>query len=249
MKMKGLLMGFATLALIGMAGKAEAQDAKADAKKLKKEAKAWKSKLKEMPDKQFLAMIDEYDVLKNEQKGLEKQIEALGKQVEQVNADMSKAVTEIEKVKANCTPKKKTDGGGTPAATDGVLDPGSEKLGANVTTDGKEDDFKTGTVFKVQVGAFRNKDLQKYLDIETAFEGDIDQDGSKKYTIGFFRDYWQADNFKKLLRTMGMEDAWIVAYVDNKRQSIGDVIGEAEGEGKDGKKPEEEKKEGETTDK
>jgi hypothetical protein len=79
-------------------------------------------------------------------------------------------------------------------------------------------------IFKVQIGSFKNKDLAKYFNNNPNFSGDIDEDGSKKYTLGYFREYWEADTFKKYLREMGVKDAWIVSYKDGKRVSIKDVL-------------------------
>jgi hypothetical protein len=81
-----------------------------------------------------------------------------------------------------------------------------------------------GVVFKVQVGSFRNKDLSKYFDNNPNFSGEVDKDGIKKYTLGNFSDYWEANSFKKALREMGVKDAWIVAYKNGERVPIKDVL-------------------------
>jgi len=81
-----------------------------------------------------------------------------------------------------------------------------------------------GIVFKVQVGTFKNKDLSKYFENNKNFSGDTDEDGSKKYTLGNFTEYWEADNFKKYLREMGVKDAWLVAYKNGSRVNIKDVL-------------------------
>jgi hypothetical protein len=81
-----------------------------------------------------------------------------------------------------------------------------------------------GLIYKVQIGAFKNKNLEKYLENHVNFSGDIDDDGTKKYTLGYFSDYWEADNFKKYLREMGVRDAWIVSYKDGKRVSMKDAL-------------------------
>jgi hypothetical protein len=81
-----------------------------------------------------------------------------------------------------------------------------------------------GLVFKVQIGAFRNKDLSKYLENNPNFSGDVDADGTRKYTLGYFGDYWEADNFKKYLREMGVKDAWLVAYKNGQRVEMKDVL-------------------------
>ncbi len=88
-------------------------------------------------------------------------------------------------------------------------------------------DFSKGVVFKVQVGAFKNKDLSKYFDNNPNFGGeaaDKDSNEPQKITIGIFRDYWEADTFKKYMREMGVKDAWIVPYKDGVRVEIKDVL-------------------------
>lgn len=81
-----------------------------------------------------------------------------------------------------------------------------------------------GVVFKVQIGAFRNRNLQKYLNNSRNFTGETDPDGLRKYTLGYFQDYWEADNFKRYMREMGVHDAWIVSYKDGRRVPIKDVL-------------------------
>ena len=85
-------------------------------------------------------------------------------------------------------------------------------------------DFSKGVVFKVQVGAFKNKDLAKYFDNNPNFGGEVKEGEPQKVTIGIFRDYWEADTFKKYMREMGVKDAWIVPYKDGQRVEIKDVL-------------------------
>jgi TolA-binding protein len=86
-------------------------------------------------------------------------------------------------------------------------------------------DFSKGVVFRVQIGAFKNKDLSKYFDNNPNFGGEAGKDSEpQKITIGIFRDYWEADTFKKYLRDMGVKDAWIVPYKDGQRVDIKDVL-------------------------
>ncbi|HMV07790.1 MAG TPA: Ezrin/radixin/moesin family protein, partial [Cyclobacteriaceae bacterium] len=66
-------------------------------------------------------------------------------------------------------------------------------------------DFSKGVVFKVQIGAFKNKDLKKYFDNNPNFGGEATDKGDQKLTIGVFRDYWEADTFKKYMREMGVK--------------------------------------------
>ncbi|MFZ1808236.1 MAG: Ezrin/radixin/moesin family protein [Cyclobacteriaceae bacterium] len=85
-------------------------------------------------------------------------------------------------------------------------------------------DFSKGVVFKVQIGAFKNKDLSKYFENNPNFGGEVAEAGEQKLTIGIFRDYWEADTFKKYMREMGVTDAWIVPYRDGQRVEIKDVL-------------------------
>jgi uncharacterized protein YhaN len=85
-------------------------------------------------------------------------------------------------------------------------------------------DFSKGVVFKVQIGAFKNKDLAKYFENNPNFGGEIKEGEPQKITIGIFRDYWEADVFKKYMREMGVKDAWIVPYRDGQRVEIKDVL-------------------------
>lgn len=85
-------------------------------------------------------------------------------------------------------------------------------------------DYSQGVVFKVQIGSFRNKDLSKYFENNPNFGGEVTEDGGQRITIGVFRDYWEADTFKKYMREMGVKDAWIVPYRDGQRVDIKDVL-------------------------
>lgn len=85
-------------------------------------------------------------------------------------------------------------------------------------------DFSKGVVFKVQIGAFKNKNLAKYFDNNPNFGGEARDKEPQKLTIGIFRDYWEADTFKKYMREMGVKDAWIVPYRDGQRVEIKDVL-------------------------
>ena len=80
-----------------------------------------------------------------------------------------------------------------------------------------------GVVYKVQIGAFRNYDITKYFNRHDNFSGTVDADGTMRYTLGSFSDYWEADKFKAYLRGMGVNGAWVVAYKDGQRISMKDA--------------------------
>jgi hypothetical protein len=85
-----------------------------------------------------------------------------------------------------------------------------------------------GLVFKVQIGAYRKRDLSNVLEganPQEAFEQEKEED-INKYTIRHFRDYWKADKFKKELRAMGVKETWIVSFKDGERVPLKEVLQE-----------------------
>ena len=66
--------------------------------------------------------------------------------------------------------------------------------------------------------------LAKYFENNPNFGGEAKDNEPQKLTIGVFRDYWEADTFKKYMREMGVKDAWIVPYQDGQRVEIKDVL-------------------------
>jgi len=199
--MKYLLMLVVAFGVIFTIPTEEAVAQKKSKKERKKEKKKWKKKMKEVDPLKFKAMYEEVNALKAESSALKKNISALETQLrnqESLTASKEEELANLQQklaeVQADC--------------------------GENVTASG--DDYTKGIVFKVQIGAFRNKDLSQFQ--ESGNFWTEDEDGVKKYTIGYFRDYWEADAFKKYLREMGVKDAWIVAYEDNQRKDIKEVL-------------------------
>ncbi len=102
----------------------------------------------------------------------------------------------------------------------GVVDP---RYGVNPQTGIP---FIKGIIFKVQMGARYDLDLKDVLIDEVNHET-LEQEvaeGLYKYTIGHFRNYWEADKLKKGLRSMGIELAWIVPYKDGERVLLKEVL-------------------------
>jgi len=80
-----------------------------------------------------------------------------------------------------------------------------------------------GVVFKVQIGAFKKREISKNLD-QSVNLGIEEKAGFDKVIIGQFRDYKKADRLKVHLRAMGIEDAWITPYLDGERVELSKVI-------------------------
>lgn len=167
----------------------------------KETEKEWKKKLNKLEPMAYKALVDERESLKGE-------VSSLNSRVVELETDLNTKNSDTERLKAELK-----------AAEQKLADEQS----TNVTKSGGKVSAK-GVVFKVQIGAFRNKDLSKYFDNNPNFSGDVDADGTKKYSLGYFGDYWEADNFKKYLREMGVKDAWIVAYKNGQRVEIKDVL-------------------------
>lgn len=74
-----------------------------------------------------------------------------------------------------------------------------------------------GLVYRVQVGAYVHFDMNQHLEhTDKTFEGET-QDGMNKYMMGNFRDMTYAEAFRDDVRKLGIEDAWIVPYIDGTR--------------------------------
>ena len=171
----------------------------------KQEAKEWKKTKKAMSTEEFKAIVD--------------QNTALQQQVNQLSADLSTSQSELQQKQEDVAVLQgKVQNLEQDLAESQVIDVSSGEASTANTKVSK------GVLFKVQIGAFRNKDLSKYFGTSENFGGEVDSDGTQRYTLGNFTDYWQADKFKKYLREMGVKDAWIVPYKDGRRVPMKDVL-------------------------
>jgi len=171
----------------------------------KKEKKALKKEKKSLSEEAFKD-------LKDQKAALQSQVSSLQSQVNQFDdklAEKDNQVSEYQKQVATLRSSLES-------AQSKAAQASQQPQTSNVVDE-------SGVVFKVQIGAFKNKDLSKYLDTGGEFQGE-EADGLKKYSLGIFRDYWEADTFKKYLREMGVKDAWIVSFRDGQRVPIKEVL-------------------------
>lgn len=171
--------------------------------------KEWEKKKKELDPMELKRILEENTSLKSDLAAKKNSISEL----ETLNAQKSE---ELAKTKEEFTNYKNSINTATA--------PERNATDATTTTPEKKELLTKGVIFKVQIGAFKNKDLRKYFENNKNFSGDVDDDGVKKYTLGYFNDYWEAETFKKYLREMGVKDAWIVPYKNGKRVNIRDVL-------------------------
>ncbi|NOS92412.1 MAG: Ezrin/radixin/moesin family protein [Cyclobacteriaceae bacterium] len=174
----------------------------------KKEKKEWKKKAKEFAKNpaNLKTLVETKQVVETDNSALKGQVSALNNDVSNKSAKIAELEEQIAKMRSELT------------STKAELAQLKEAPPINPM------DFSKGVVFKVQIGAFKNKDLAKYFDNNPNFGGEATDKGEQRFTIGVFRDYWEADKFKKYMRDMGVKDAWIVPFKDGQRVEIKDVL-------------------------
>lgn len=174
----------------------------------KQEKKEWKKKAKEYAKNpaNLKDLTEQKQVADTEVTNLKGQVRTLNSQVSDKNARISELEDQINRMRSELTSTK------------------AELAQLKEAPPVNSMDFSKGVVFKVQIGAFKNKDLSKYFDNNPNFGGEATDKGEQRYTIGIFRDYWEADKFKKYMREMGVKDAWIVPFKDGQRVEIKDVL-------------------------
>ncbi|GAB4131291.1 MAG: hypothetical protein OHK0045_24070 [Raineya sp.] len=162
----------------------------------KQEAKVWKEKLKKMSVEEFKTLVESKNKTQASLEKVQKEAQ------ENKNLSLSKD-DELAELKRRIKQL--------------------EKETAEIDASDKSD---KGIVFRIQIGAFEKIDLttqanNKKTDLKAERKNNV-----KQYTVGYFRDYWQADKFKKCLQSQGITDAWIVAYKDGVRVDIKDILKE-----------------------
>jgi gas vesicle protein len=202
--MKKLILLVGAFACLIVAPNASAQELS------KKEYKQWKKQMKSMEVEDFKQLVEEKE-------GLETQISSVNSQMSSLQARLSDKNSEVARLEAENKDLQNKVAEMEAAQT---MSPEAGEIDA---TGGQATRVAKGVVFKVQIGAFRNKELAKYFNNNGSFDGEVDN-SLERYTLGVFTDYWEADKFKKYLREMGVKDAWIVSYKDGSRVPLKDVL-------------------------
>lgn len=183
----------------------------ANAQLSKEEKKEWKKKAKKMTPEQLKRMYDENASLKSELSSIQGQLSSVQARISEKDAKIAEMTQQLREAEAKVNTAQR------------AIAQAQEEAAARGTGSASAVS-EDGVVFKVQIGAFRNKDLSKYFENHDNFSGEVGDDGVQKITLGIFRDYWEADTFKKYLREMGVNDAWIVPYKDGTRVEMKDVL-------------------------
>lgn len=198
--MKKSIIVFFCLALITASTQSFAQLSK-------KEKKEWKKKAKE-----YAKNPANLKQLTDDKQTADATVTSLNQKVNQMQSSISEKDSKIASLEDQLSELR------------GQLTAANAELTSLKENPSTSMDFSKGIVFKVQIGAFKNKNLAKYFENNPNFGGEAKDNEPQKLTIGIFRDYWEADTFKKYMREMGVSDAWIVPYRDGERVEIKDVL-------------------------
>lgn len=197
--MKHLIAVFSLILTLSVAHTATAQMEK-------KEAKEWKKRIKALSPEQYKALLDENKSLKSQLSTLKKEVASVDDRIQEKDDQIADYQDQVSSLRKDLSEAKKN-----------VSSASTEVASTSGATPQK------GVVFKVQIGAFKQKDISKFAENNPSFEVDS-ENGTLQYTVGMFVDYWEADTFKKYLREMGVKGAWIVAYKDGNRVPIKEVL-------------------------
>lgn len=179
-------------------------------KKEKAVIKAWGKKKKKMDPLKYKEMYEEYQMLKGEISGLKRQAETLNSDVMKSKGKVSEINSMIAKAKSESEQADK-------------------KMQKNASKS-NQNNFEKGTVIKVQVGDIGGYSAPDIQNLETD-----KADGSRKYTLGYFRvnnpddsDEWsqvqeEANRLVEYLKKMGVKEVATVVYKDNVRANSVDI--------------------------
>lgn len=176
----------------------------ASAQLSKSEQKEWKKRIKALEPEQFKTLVEENKSLKSQTASLKNELAGVDDKIADKDDQIASLQSQVSKLR------------------DELAD-ASTKPSRPVATTSSNSNDQVGVVFKVQIGAYKSLDMGEAQKNVDNFKQE-EQDGLNKYTIGSFRDYWEADTFKKYLREMGVKDAFIVSYKDGQRVDIKEVL-------------------------
>ncbi len=198
-----VLLSFSSLL---WAQKSDKDKEKREKEKKKKEIERWEDRRDKTDPLQYKKMVEEKETLPAEVEGMKRSVESFNETMQTREKQVKALQDELGSVMNNVAVKSGGEG-----------ESGSTNGGGNSK---KTDDLRKGVIFKVQV---------KWIADDAPIEGtnvtSEQADGKYKYTIGHFRDYWEAMSFRKYAKTLGLKDAFVVAYKDNARvENIADVL-------------------------
>jgi hypothetical protein len=201
------------LSILAVAISAQFSVAQKKSKEELAQEKEWANKLKALKPLDYKKLVEQKDALATQIGECENSKSTIKTESENKDAEISRLKKEVDDYKTGVVKVPGTEKTSTTTVE-------TDKAGTKISQKGPV----KGVMYKVQIGSFKSKDLTQYFDNNPNFSGEVDPDGSKKYTIGIFTDYWEADKFKKALREMGVKGAWVVPYKDGQRVNLKDVL-------------------------
>lgn len=178
----------------------------------KSQEKVYKKILKELDPLAYRDLVGELQKLRGENGGLKNKLKTVGKGMTDKDTEIAKLQVVYDSIN-NATAQTKN----TTTAN---------------TNNASSAEYAKGTWYRVQVGVKNKIDLTEVGGDGKNMIVEKDSDNIYKYTLGHFKDYWEADEFKKALRTiMGLDrmkeenrEIWTVIYNDNERASMKDRV-------------------------
>lgn len=79
------------------------------------------------------------------------------------------------------------------------------------------DRMPTEVYFKVQLGAYQDLNIQESFTKEKTLQTEEAEASVKKYVIGEFNSFETAKKFESDLKKLGIKDAWLVPYKNQRR--------------------------------
>ena len=198
------------LALVFSFSNSYSQLPKAEKKAWVKKAKAYKKNPESLKN-----LEEDNGNLKAQVSSLNSQLRSLKSSVSDKDAKVSELQDQMNKVRADLATTKESN----------------QKLVAEMQVKPPAGNWDKGLVFKVQIGAFKDKDLSKFFEANPNLTGETAEDGTQRINFGLYRDYWDADTLKKYLRGMGISDAFVVPFVDGQRKDLKEVLENIQPEG------------------
>ena len=202
-----------------MDAKSKSKALKSNKKKFIKEQKTTYKGYKKLTPDEILNLQEELaskdgaiERLDSEMSSCKRDNLSMKNEVNTLKSQLERALKDIEELKAN-PPVVIAD------ATGQNPDISNNQIEKNTTATNNETGNKAtikGIVFKVQLGAYQQFNLNQNTIAGQKVEVD-NVSGWKKYMAGSFSTYKDANDFKKEINNMGINDAFIVAYKDGAR--------------------------------
>ena len=155
-----------------------------------------------------------------------KKLEEIKKSVEKIEQKNSTISKEMKVLVANRKePLTKIE-----ISKDEILTSGGFEINTAINTASQENKriplnvkSPSGLIYRVQVGAFRKPLQNNVYSKFTPVSGELQQNGLTVYMAGYFNSSSNAINARKQIQSLGYSDAFIVAYCDGKKLTLGEA--------------------------